>query len=162
MSWAGGKVTSRKRRGARKKKNPRKRTVHEVWDLSINGSQPAHQLMLTSYRRCWVIRPGRHDAVFSIMCRKCPLIWRVFCLSQIPVSGFHFYSHYPLLSGCTAEPPRLLILGLRRTLGEGFDKGVECFIPPRYSEVNYRYNNQFHATRQRFYDVGDENGGLRF
>lgn len=52
----------------------------------------------------------------------------------------------PLLSGCTDEPPQLLIPGLQRTLGESFDKGVESFIAPRHSSVNYRHNNQFHAT----------------
>lgn len=87
-------------------------------------------------------------------------VWPVKVKYQFQV----FHSIFPLLplSGCTAEPPPLLILGLQRTLGECLDKGVEGFIPPRYSEVNYRYNNQFHATRQRFYDVGEENGGLQF
>lgn len=42
-----------------------------------------------------------------------------------------------------------------------FDKRVECFIPPCYSEVNYRCN-QFHATLRWFYDDGEENGGLHF
>lgn len=75
--------------------------------------------------------------------------------------------HLPLifisasLSGFTAESPLILIPALQRAVGEWFEKGVECFIPPCDSKVNYRCN-QFHATRQRFYDVEKENGGLQF
>lgn len=67
----------------------------------------------------------------------------------------------PSPSGFTAESALISIPGLQRAVGESFDKRVECFIPPCYSEVNYRCN-QFHATRRRFYDGGEENGGLQF
>lgn len=82
------------------------------------------------------------------------------------VKGKDYSLHFPLiflslsLSSFTAESRLILIPGLQRAVGEWFDKGVECFILPRYSEVNYRCN-QFHATRQWFYDVGKENGGLQ-
>lgn len=77
------------------------------------------------------------------------------------VSICHLYSYQPLHLASHAESPLILIPALQRAVGEWFEKGVECFIPTCNSKVNYRCN-QFHETRQWFYDVEQGNGGLQF
>lgn len=79
-------------------------------------------------------------------------------------TGFMFSTYIPITSSLWLHDWTSSIIDLwsAEDTGRVFDKGVECLIPPRYSEVNYRYNNQFHATRQWFYDTGEENGGLHF
>lgn len=92
---------------------------------------------------------------------SCPSAWAAVGYSQTLRSPFELIFLSPSLSGFTAESLLILIPGLQRAVREQFDKRVECFIPPCYSEVNYRCN-QFHATLRWFYDDGEENGGLHF
>lgn len=127
--WVGleAKLQCKLQRTQKKQKRP----VRDVWDLSINGkyldldSLPLHDetsdyIELFSDMMLFVHQSEVWSVKVKYWFHNFPLIFPL-----------------PLLSGCTAEPPRLLIPGLQRTLGECFDKGVESFIPPCYSEVNY-------------------------
>lgn len=141
MSWAGGKVTMQIT------EDPEKTEKASAWRL---GSFV--YLCMMSYHityHCFLSL----SLVWHNACHQSE-VWSVKVKDRVQV--FPLIFQLPLLSGCTAEPPQLLIPGLQRTLGECFDKGVGSFIPPHHSEVNYRYNNQFHATRQRFYVDGEE------